>query len=100
METDIYKPKKTPTIVVNHKDFYALAYTKIASYTIHGKRLGRKVAGKNAQPISENEVVFLGSPKEIIFRERWTFSKVTRKVRYIQGDRTDRFDIRFIIYFK
>ena len=95
-----YKPRRTPTIVVGEKDFNALAYTKVASYTLHGKRMGRKVVGKKAQPLSENEAIFLGSPKTIIFRKRWSFSKVMRRVRYIQGDRSDRFDIRFTIYFK
>ena len=100
MNSENYKPKKTPTIVVNATDFFALAYERAASYTIRGARKGKRMAGNKAQPLSENEVVFLGSPKEIKFRKRWSFSTVKREVRYIMGDRSDRFNILFTIFFK
>lgn len=97
MET---KSKTIPTLVVNGKDFKAIAYEKVAQYTLHGRRQGMKVASDSGVETGEDELTFTDGPKVVHFRRRWSLETAERKIRYVVADRSDRFDLKFTIYFK
>lgn len=87
----------TPTLVVSAKDYNKLAYEGVTKYVVHGVRRGMKIVPDVAQEIGENEVIFPQGPKQIIFRKRFSRKKVTRDVRFITADNSNRFDLVFNI---
>ena len=90
---------ESPTLVVGRKLYEELAYKRVSKIVL-SPRKARKALPSKAQPTSEHTVVFVGSPKRICFRQRFTSKTCWRDVRYIEGDRSDRFNVMITVHFK
>lgn len=87
----------TPTFVVGRKDFERLAYYKDTKYIVHGIRRAKPLMPDMATQIDDDRVYFPTAPKTIIFRKRFSFRKVERRLSQMIADRGDRYDFQLCL---
>lgn len=92
------KQIKSPIIVVGRKTFNK--NITALRYDMPLRKALKLFPNAQWQPVSEDRIILLDKPEQVIFKKRFVNDVYTKTVRLIECSREDRFFERLTFYFK